>query len=329
MLRTCIFILINLSFTCKLQAHEVRPAYLHIKQINTQEFDVLWKVPTASGRELSIQPVFPEDFLLDLQTERQQMGSKIYNYTAQYRGTLAGKTISISNLEKTLVDVMVHIELENDIQHSFLLHPDHPEVIIPIEPNRISVFISYIRLGVDHILLGYDHLLFVLVLLLLISNFSSLLWTISSFTLAHSITLCLASLDILTLPPAPVEAIIALSIIFLVKEYLTVQQGRESLTSSHPWVVAFTFGLLHGFGFAGALNEIGFPQNQIFTALLSFNIGVELGQIMFILACLLFMKIGSWLKIFSQLALLKKVMTYCIGSLASFWFITRMISIIF
>lgn len=328
MWRFIIFMFCNIGLFWNLQAHEVRPAYLHIKQTSADQFEILWKVPTSSGRELSIEPVFPKDFIVQLQSERNFPSSKIYNYTANYHANLSGETISISNLEKTLIDVMINIELDNDINHSFLLHPDNPEVTIPIEPDRFSVFIGYIRLGLEHILMGYDHLLFVLVLLLLISNIGQLFWTITSFTLAHSITLALASLDILTLPSAPVEAVIALSILFLAKEYLTFQNGETSMTASYPWLVSFTFGLLHGFGFAGALSDIGFPQNQIFTALLSFNIGVELGQILFIIVCSVIMVLLQKTGLFSNLHFIKKVMAYGIGSLASFWLITRFCGII-
>jgi len=323
MWRLIFFVFCNVGLLWNLQAHEVRPAYLHIKQTSADQFEILWKVPTSSGRELSIEPKFPNDFILNLKSERDFPSSKIYHYTADYQANLSGKTISISNLEKTLIDVMINIELDNDINHSFLLHPDNPAVTIPVEPNRFSVFIGYIRLGVEHILMGYDHLLFVLVLLLLISNISQLFWTITSFTLAHSITLALASLDILTLPSAPVEAVIALSILFLAKEYLTVQNGGTSMTASYPWLVSFTFGLLHGFGFAGALSDIGFPQNQIFMALLSFNIGVELGQILFIVVCLILIMLIKRSKLFSNLHFAKKAVSYGIGCLASFWLITR------
>lgn len=326
--RIYIFIFCNVALCWNLQAHEVRPAYLHIKQAGSDQFKILWKVPTSAGRELSIKPHFPQDFVLKLQSEREFPSSKIYNYTAEFQGKLSGKIITISNLENTLIDVMINIELENDINHSFLLHPDNPEVTIPVEPDRLSVFFGYIRLGVEHILLGYDHLLFVLVLLLLITNVSHLFWTITSFTSAHSITLGLASLQILTLPSAPVEAIIALSILFLAKEYLTVQNGGTSMTASYPWIVSFTFGLLHGFGFAGALSDIGFPQNQILTALLSFNIGVELGQILFIIVCLIVMAVIKKSNLFSNDRLLKKIVTYGIGSIASFWLITRFYGIL-
>lgn len=327
--RLFILTFLNLMICCTLLAHEVRPAYLYIKHISADSFEVLWKVPTASGRELSIQPIFPKDFTLTLKSERQLPSSKIYTYEGSFQENLAGNVISISNLEKTLVDVMINMELENEINHSFLLHPDKPEVTIPIEPDRLSVLFAYIRLGVEHILQGFDHLLFVLVLLLLITNIKSLFWTITSFTLAHSITLAMASLDILTLPSAPVEAIIALSILFLAKEYLTVQNGGTSMTARYPWLVSFTFGLLHGFGFAGALSEIGFPQNQIFIALFSFNVGVELGQILFIIVCLILIKIISHIQIFPKPVFLKKILTYGIGSLASFWLITRCFSILF
>ena len=181
------------------------------------------------------------------------------------------------------------------------------------------------RLGIEHILLGIDHLLFVLGLLLLVQGVGPLIKTITSFTVAHSITLGAATFDLISLPSAPVEAVIALSILFLAREYISVKEGKDSLTAQYPWIVAFTFGLLHGFGFAGALSEIGFPQKEVPLALFTFNIGVELGQLLFIgvvYLCLFFWKKlnwslpnGSW-----------RIVPYAIGTVASFWLVERVLA---
>ena len=177
---------------------------------------------------------------------------------------------------------MVQINLKDDISYSFLLQPDQTTYIVPKEPSRWQVVKLYTKLGIEHILIGIDHLLFVLGLLLLVNGFRLLIQTITAFTLAHSITLALSALDLVHIPQAPVEAVIALSIVFLAREYLMVLRGQDSLTARYPWIVAFSFGLLHGFGFAGVLQEIGLPQQDVPLALLTFNLGVEIGQLIFI-----------------------------------------------
>jgi hydrogenase/urease accessory protein HupE len=181
---------------------------------------------------------------------------------------------------------------------------------------------DYTLLGIDHILSGFDHLTFVLALLLLVSGAGRLLITVTSFTLAHSITLAAATLGVLWVPGAPVEAVIALSILFVAHELVLVNRGEASLTARNPWIVAFAFGLLHGFGFAGALGDIGLPQNEIALALLMFNVGVEIGQLMFISAALAVI----WLlhRLRSEWpAWLRQVPAYGIGGIAAFWVIER------
>jgi hydrogenase/urease accessory protein HupE len=196
-----------------------------------------------------------------------------------------------------------------------IARPSHPYVDIDGQHSAWQVAGDYTALGVDHILSGYDHLTFVLALLLIVSGARRLLVTVTSFTLAHSITLAAATLGVMWVPGPPIEATISLSILFLASELVKVNRGQSSLTARYPWIVAFTFGLLHGFGFAGALNDIGLPQNEIALALLMFNVGVELGQLMFIAAILVL------------LMALRKVRSewpaWGIGGIAAFWFIDR------
>ena len=174
----------------------------------------------------------------------------------------------------------------------------------------------------DHILSGIDHLLFVLGLLLLAVGFRQLLKAVTAFTVAHSITLGLATVGLVRVPPAQVEALVALSIVFLAAELVQREQRNTSLTYRKPWVVAFAFGLLHGFGFAGTLSEIGVPSGDIPLALLSFNIGVETGQLVFIAASLALFYSLRTLEIRPQ-PWIRPVPAYTIGSFASFWFLQR------
>ena len=192
--------------------------------------------------------------------------------------------------------------------------------LITASESWSEVASTYSLLGIEHILLGFDHLLFVLALLLLVPNMRMLLWTITAFTVAHSLTLAAATLGWADVPQQPVEAVIALSILFVAMEIVHWKQGHPGITRRWPWLVAFTFGLLHGFGFAGALNEIGLPEHAIPLALLFFNLGVEAGQLMFIAAVML-----AWalLKRISWPDWVWRVPVYSIGALAAFWTIER------
>jgi HupE / UreJ protein len=184
----------------------------------------------------------------------------------------------------------------------------------------------YLVLGVEHILLGIDHLLFVLGLLLIVRGPWQLFKTITAFTLAHSLTLALATFGVVTLPPRPVDAAIALSIVFLAAEILRGRQGRVGLTHRFPWLVAFGFGLLHGLGFAGALAEVGLPAAEVPAALLFFNLGVEIGQLMFVAAVLSL----RWAARSLQLgwpAWAEVLPAYAIGTLACFWLMERLAAI--
>jgi hydrogenase/urease accessory protein HupE len=198
--------------------------------------------------------------------------------------------------------------------------------MVTASPGAFEVVTTYTVLGIEHILTGFDHLSFVLALLLLVKGKRRLIATVTAFTIAHSLTLFAATLGWVRVPGPPVEAMIALSIVFVATEIVHARQGRPGLTGRFPWTVAFVFGLLHGLGFAGALAEVGLPQASIPTALLFFNVGVEIGQLSFI--TLVFAIIAVSLRVSRRLALITpgwlwRVPPYAIGGLASFWVVQR------
>lgn len=303
-------------------AHEIRPAYLQITQVSDTSYEVYWKVPSMGDAVPRIQPVFPSTFITEnLKAPNQIPGSVIYYYRISSEESLRGKELHIKGLNKTLIDVLVTIAYTNGEKATFLLQADKDSQIIPGKTNSFDVVKTYTILGIEHILLGIDHLLFVLALILITHGHWKIIKTITAFTLAHSITLSLAALGYVNFPGAPVEAVIALSIVFLALELLKNINGEQTLTSKKPWLVAFSFGLLHGFGFAGALSEIGLPQQDIPLALAFFNIGVELGQLFFVFIALGAIKLLSLYKNWPSFT--KKIPAYAIGSIAAFWMIQR------
>jgi hydrogenase/urease accessory protein HupE len=306
-------------------SHEIRPAFLQIIQTSETTYNVFWKVPSMGDGVPKIHPIFPPFFTVkELNRPNQIPGSVVYSYKITSNESLQGTILTIEGLNKTLIDALVTVTYLNGEKVTIMLQPDKDSSIIPGETSTIDVIKTYSKLGVEHILLGIDHLLFVLALILITKGRWKILKTITAFTIAHSITLSLAALGYVNFPTPPVEAVIALSIIFLAVEIIKNLQGKETLTSKKPWLVAFTFGLLHGFGFAGALANIGLPQQDIPWALAFFNIGVELGQIAFVFAILILIKALSFKKEWPMY--LKKIPPYAIGSLATFWMIERVIA---
>jgi hydrogenase/urease accessory protein HupE len=304
------------------EAHEIRPAYLQIMQVSENSYDVFWKVPSMGDAVPKIQPVFPLEFKMEsLKAPNQIPGSVIYYFLISSDQPLQGKEISIQGLNKTLIDVLVTVQYLDGEKATLLLQADKDSGILPGKTKISDVIQTYTALGIEHILLGIDHLLFVLALIMITKGKWRILKTITSFTIAHSITLSLAALGLVKFPGPPVEAVIALSIVFLAMEILKNLKGDATLTSKKPWIVAFTFGLLHGFGFAGALSDIGLPQTEIPLALAFFNIGVELGQIIFVIIVLCILYLLNLKK--NWPAYFKKVPAYAIGSVAVFWMIQR------
>lgn len=301
-----------------------RPAYLELKQKSADTYDVLWKVPAVGETmRLGIHVRFPEGttnvteprgtFSIDAFTER---------WTIRRPGGLAGDEIRIEGLPGSITDVLARVEREDGTTQVARLIPSRPRFIVESPADGSSVAWTYLVLGVRHILGGVDHLLFVLALILIVDSRRRLLLTVTAFTLAHSITLAMATLGLVYVPQAPVEAAIALSIVFVAAEIVHGLQGRPGLTARAPWVVAFSFGLLHGLGFAGALAEVGLPERAIPLALLFFNVGVELGQVFFVG--------GVWTvllvlhrpdRVWPRWA--RAVPAYAIGAVAMFWVIER------
>jgi hydrogenase/urease accessory protein HupE len=307
-------------------AHEVRPAYLELREAATSEFTVLWKTPMRGEMRLALEPQFSgkTEAMTPVAT-RVVNNSSVQTWRLKAIDPLRGQTVRIAGLEGTMTDVLVRIEFTDGFSWTQRLTPGRPEAAIPVRQSGLSVSGVYLTLGVEHILLGIDHLLFVLALLLITRGGWKLFKTVTAFTMAHSITLSAATLGFVNIPQAPVEAVIALSIVFVAAELVHGLEGREGLTARAPWVVAFTFGLLHGFGFAGALSEVGLPQGQIPVALLFFNLGVEAGQLMFIAAALGVFAIVRRARIplprWAEL-----VPAYAIGSVAMFWVIQRIMA---
>jgi hydrogenase/urease accessory protein HupE len=287
-----------LLFAASVQAHEIRPAYLKITEIENNVFDVLWKAPVRGTMRLKIEPVLPEHFENVTPPQVQVLPDAIVK-TWQIRsntGTLEGETIVIAGLDMTITDALINIIFLDGRSFSHILKPAEPSYTVPEKATSAKVAWTYLVLGIEHILGGIDHLLFVLALLGFVS-----------------------------VPIAPVEAVIALSILFLAAELAHRQQGKTGLTERYPWLVSFTFGLLHGFGFASALSNIGLPQNQIPLALFQFNVGVEIGQLMFVAIALsviwtirqLKMELPAWAN---------QIPNYTIGSVAAYWCIQRIVS---
>jgi len=314
-------------------SHEVRPGYLEMIEINPQTWDVLWKVPAKNDKRLALYVGFPAHCTESEPSSRFIGGAYIERWRVSCESSLYGEILTIKGLPGTRTDVLARILRLDDTSQTQRLTPGTPAFEVTRTETWTQVALTYAGLGVEHILLGIDHLLFVLALLFLVGNWPRLIGTVTAFTLAHSLTLAAATLGWVRVPQSPVEAVIALSIVLVATEIIHKQQGRPGLAARMPWVVAFVFGLLHGFGFAGALIEIGLPQTAIPIALAFFNIGVELGQLMFIAAVFLVFLVlhkildrsksqaseGTWMIAdrFSKSA------SYVIGTLAAFWLFER------
>lgn len=314
------------------QAHESRPAYLELQQTSEDVYDLLWKVP-ARGPEmrLGLYVRLPDDCKIVVPTRTSFVGGAfVERSTISRSGGLAGATIHIDGLSKTLTDVLVRVGRLDGSTQVVRLTPSAPSFVVDAAPTVFGVAKTYLVLGMQHIWKGVDHLLFVACLILIAGTWRRILSTITGFTVAHSITLGLASLNVVRVPIAPVEACIALSIVFLATEI--ARQRRDTLTWRYPMTVSASFGLLHGFGFASALGEIGLPQTDIPAALLCFNIGVEIGQIMFVGAVLgLVWSVSRVLQRCPTsprdwLGWIEKPVAYTVGIVAMYWTTERILS---
>lgn len=324
MLRICHAIVALMLLAASAAAHESRPAYLDIREIQTGQYDVLWKRPMRGDLALGLSVRWPDPCRLATPGTAQIVpGAMVERHLIHCSpSSLRDRRIAIEGLAGTYTDVLVRIDLGDGGVQTNLVKPATPWIDVEGPRPKLAVAGEYFHLGVEHILLGFDHLLFVLGLTLIVRGTALLLKTITAFTIAHSITLAASTLGLASVPQAPVEAVIALSILFLASELARQNRGETGLTAQAPWLVAFAFGLLHGFGFAGALADIGLPQSDIPLALLTFNLGVEAGQLLFVAAV-----VGTiWLgrrTIAMPPRWLAQAPTYAIGSLSAFWLIER------
>ena len=302
-------------------ADEVRPAYLELNAQSDNSFNIVWKQPVVENRRLPIDPIFPRDCELHETSPPELTGTALLKRW-QTNCDLSQADIEIVGLHTSITDVMVrYIEADGTI-NTYMVRPADPILRLG-SANTDSV--GYLMIGIEHLIGGIDHVLFVIGLVLFIRSPWMLLKTITAFTLAHSITLALSILGIVSLPQAPVEAVIALSIVFLARELAQSEEQRSALTRSSPWLVAFAFGLLHGLGFAGVLREIGLPEDALFSSLLLFNVGIEIGQI--IVVGILIFALWLWRKVSDGLSLSPRLLNssaaYVMGSVAMYWSIDR------
>jgi hypothetical protein len=316
------YLLAALGGATTLHAHEVRPGYLELTETGPGRFDVFFKLPLVGGSPLRLEPVLPAACTSLTPVSRYVTPSALLQRWSVRCGPLAGQRIAIAGLQSLLTEVLLRIQTADGRTITARLRPVAPFFVVPSAPSAWGVARTYLALGIGHILGGIDHLLFVLALILMVRGTVPLIKTITAFTVAHSITLAAATLGLVRLPGKPVEAFIALSIMFLASELVHSGLGRPGLTQRWPWIVAFTFGLVHGLGFAGALAEIGLPQRQIPLALFLFNGGVEVGQLLFVAVVLVVtaglrrlpIRVPPWTW---------RVPAYAIGSVAAFWVLER------
>jgi hydrogenase/urease accessory protein HupE len=296
-------------------AHEARPAYLELKEIAPGRYMVLWRTPVLAGMRLPVAIAFPDDVKNVTVPKIEELADSVVERLSIDAGPngLSGKRIEFPGLQMTIADVLVRVERLDGRKWTTIVHPSQPWV---------DVVGTYIVQGIRHILFGADHMLFVLGLLLIVKDRWMLLKTVTAFTVAHSITLAIATLGYAEVPVVPLNAAIALSILFLGPEIVRSWRGETSFTIRHPWVVAFAFGLLHGFGFASALTSAGLPRQDLPLALVSFNVGVELGQLGFI-ALILALENSFRILEIRWPRWVQAVPGYTVGSLGAFWTVQR------
>lgn len=318
-----LLLLIAVASASSALAHDSRPAYLQITETTPGRYDVVWRTPLLSGMRLPVVVRFPAGTrFVTGPNERDFADSVVERSVIEVDGGLEGKRVAFVGMEATITDVLARVQLKGGEASTTLVRSSQPWVEIASTPGSASVFTAYVQHGIEHILLGVDHLLFVFGLMLIVRTPWMLLKAITAFTVAHSITLAVATLGYGHVPEAPMNAAIALSILFLGPEIVRAWRGESSFTIRHPWVVAFAFGLLHGFGFASGLTALGLPQGDIPLALFAFNVGVEIGQLAFVALILLLVRAFRVLEVHWSKAM-ELAPAYLVGSLGAFWTLQR------
>ncbi|MEM0907273.1 MAG: HupE/UreJ family protein [Pseudomonadota bacterium] len=329
MIRVLIALLILQVLPTHSTAHELMPAFLSLEATGERTYDGLFQVPSLGAQPMPLAPRFPDHCTLDAAPPRLANAEYFVRaFSLRCDGPLDGHVIEIAGLSRTQTDVLVRITSSVGAVQSARATPFQPTIIVSVDGSAADVALTYGILGAQHILLGLDHVLFVLALLLLIKRRSVLLWTITAFTLAHSITLAVSALGLVTVPQPLVEVLVALSIIVLAAEIIKERQGadRAKIATTAP-AMAFLFGLLHGLGFGGALEAIGLPAHEVPLALITFNLGVEVGQLLVVMVALL-----ATASLYRLLAVplrpIRGTLATAIGILSAVWFTTRLVNLI-
>jgi hypothetical protein len=314
-------LLFGLAAASAAAAHEVRPAYLEIDQTGPGAYKVIWKQPTLGDVAIHLKPHLSSGWLEATPTDQYANDDSLvetWKIAGARPDAVEGQTVSIDGLAATITDVFVRIRLTDGRKLDMMVRPEAPSAKIDMADGAGMSAWSFLVLGVQHILTGPDHLLFLLGLLLIVRDRWMLLKTVSAFTLAHSLTLAAATFGLITLSTSLLNTLIALSILFVAPEAVRAQSGGTSLTIRHPWAVAFAFGLLHGMGFASGLISLGLEKSVLLGALVLFNVGVEIGQLAFILVVLALLRAFRLMEIRwprpVQLA-----PTYAIGAFGASW----------
>jgi hydrogenase/urease accessory protein HupE len=324
--RIFLVLLLVVLFVPRASADEARPAYLEIKETAAGQFSVLWRTPVLSGMRMPIVLTLPADVRNLKPPTVEELADSIVERRSIDAGPngLSGRRIEFAGLQVLITDVLVRVEMLDGRKWTTIARGSQPWVEIAASQTWLAVASTYVVDGIRHIVFGADHMLFVLGLLLIVEDRWKLLKTITAFTVAHSITLGIATLGYANAPTAPLNAAIALSILFLGPEIVRSWRGDTSFTIRRPWAVAFAFGLLHGFGFAGALTSAGLPRSDLPFALLSFNLGVEIGQVSFVLLILALERSFRVLEVrWPRWA--RALPGYAVGSLGAFWTIQRVV----
>jgi hydrogenase/urease accessory protein HupE len=319
------FVLLLLIISARANADELRPGYMALTQKSTQIWQLSWKLPMKGGLTPVSAPLLPNGCLLIGNPVRVIANGAVETRSdVKCLAQVSGKKIGMSAMTASQTDILVRVApLDRPVQ-ALRLTAATPTAVIAVKPDQWQVAKTYFGIGMEHIIFGYDHLLFVVSLVLLLTSFWTIAKAVTAFTLAHSVTLIVTILGVVGLPQAPVEAVIALSIIFLAVEIVKKTPEQPRLSERLPWLVALVFGLLHGFGFAGALREVGLPESDVPTALLTFNLGVEVGQLLIVLAAsATLVVIRRYVAAWEGDVL--KVSSYAIGTVASLWLFQRVL----
>jgi hydrogenase/urease accessory protein HupE len=311
------------------RAHPLAPSLLELRQGDGGHFAVRWKTSAFRPTGAHLAPILPDWCTRTGEETASDDAAAVerrFTVDCGERG-LHGATLGVRDLDVSRTLALVRVELADGTLVRELLDGARPTMVVPERQSRLDVARQYLDLGIEHLLTGVDHLLFVLCLCLLVRERRTLGWTITAFTAGHSVTLTLATLGVVRFPQSVAETAIALSIVLLAAELLrdddeAATPPPASWIRRRPWAMAFTFGLLHGLGFAGALSEVGLPASEIPMALLTFNVGIEIGQLGFVLVVLLLARIARPL-LASLPPRAVRIPAWAIGCVAAFWFWSR------